>query len=239
MQCPKCGETSAASDYCDQCGSLLSAPSAPVAPIAPATPAATPAPAPSSAGDPPMVPSATQIPRAGTCSNCGSPRDVGESFCEVCGYDYQTGQLPNLPTPLVTTAASTASPTPPTRAWDLVVSADPALWKEFAHLRTEDIQVPSSSTVAIITGSVMIGRYSRSQNVNPDVDIRTLTGDPAVSARHARLDLRNGQWELVDLGSDNGTVCDDVSLEANRPVALSSGATIRIGAWTTCTLTSR
>jgi hypothetical protein len=238
MQCPKCGETSAASDYCDQCGSLLRAPSAPVAPsapIAPATPAATP----SSAGDPPMVPSATQIPRAGTCSNCGSPRDVGESFCEVCGYDYQTGQLPNLPTPLITTAASTASPTPPTRAWDLVVSVDPALWKEFAHLRTEDIQVPSSSTVAIITGSVLIGRYSRSQNVNPDVDIRTLTGDPAVSARHARLDLRNGQWELVDLGSDNGTVCGDLSLEANRPVALSSGAIIRIGAWTTCTLTSR
>jgi hypothetical protein len=240
MQCSKCGENSTAIDYCDQCGTRLGASA--VAPTTAGSGAsassAPPAPA-APVGDPPMVPSATQLPRAGTCSNCGSPRDVGESFCEVCGYDYQTGELPNLPAPLVSVPVTPGSPTTPTRAWDLAVRVDPKRWEEFAHLRSPDGPVPSATSIALITGSVMIGRLSRSQNVNPDVDLRALTQDPAVSARHARLDLRQGTWELVDLGSDNGTVCDDVSLEANRPVPVVSGSTIRVGAWTICTLTSR
>jgi uncharacterized Zn finger protein (UPF0148 family) len=228
MNCLKCGANSKATDYCDQCGSRLGAKVHKAA-------------APTSPADPPMVPSAAQLPSAGTCSNCGSPRAVGELFCEVCGFDYQTGQLPSAPKPLVSAPTTQAIRTEsaPQRAWDLVVSVDPVGWAEFAHLRSDNTPAPTSTSVALITGTVIVGRVSRSQNIRADVDLRELTHDPAVSARHARLDLRNGQWELIDLGSDNGTLCNDVSVSETTPIRVESGSVFRIGAWTVCTLTAR
>jgi FHA domain len=232
VNCLKCGANSKATDYCDQCGSRLGAKSGAKAPKA-ATPA--------SPADPPMVPSAAQLPSAGTCSNCGSPRAVGELFCEVCGFDYQTGQLPSAPKPLVSAPRTHAigNESTPQRAWDLVVSVDPVGWAEFAHLRSDHNPAPASTSVALITGTVIVGRASRSQNIRADVDLRELTHDPAVSARHARLDLRDGRWELVDLGSDNGTMCNDVSVSETTPIRVESGSVLRIGAWTVCTLTAR
>lgn len=68
VTCPQ-GHRSSATDYCDVCGE----------PIAPA------------AQTPPAPASGT--PR--TCPHCGSPGLPEALFCEICGYDFTTGQLPD------------------------------------------------------------------------------------------------------------------------------------------------
>jgi pSer/pThr/pTyr-binding forkhead associated (FHA) protein len=92
----------------------------------------------------------------------------------------------------------------------------------------------------VLSGAqVTIGRRSASRGIEPDVD---LTGqDPAVSSAHALLLARpDGGWDLVDVGSTNGTTLavDDGPIPPHRPVPLAEGAVIRLGAWTTITLTA-
>jgi pSer/pThr/pTyr-binding forkhead associated (FHA) protein len=61
-----------------------------------------------------------------------------------------------------------------------------------------------------------------------------------VSAAHALLVARSAGWDLVDLGSSNGTTLavEDGSIRPHTPVPLLDGAVIRLGAWTTITLTA-
>jgi len=52
--------------------------------------------------------------------------------------------------------------------------------------------------------------------------------DPSVSAEHALISQRSGQWCIEDLGSKNGTFVNDLPI--NQPVVLQTGDTITIGA---------
>jgi hypothetical protein len=51
--------------------------------------------------------------------------------------------------------------------------------------------------------------------------------DTHVSSYHARLDRRDGEWWLTDLGSRNGTRLNDVPI--TRPVPLAAGDLIGVG----------
>ena len=51
--------------------------------------------------------------------------------------------------------------------------------------------------------------------------------DSSASARHARLCQQNGRWWLEDLGSQGGTMLNDLPL--SRPTALVAGDIIGIG----------
>ncbi len=51
--------------------------------------------------------------------------------------------------------------------------------------------------------------------------------DPSVSSAHAKIQLREGIWILVDLGSTNGTFVDGERVSEEAPVA--PGAVIRFG----------
>jgi pSer/pThr/pTyr-binding forkhead associated (FHA) protein len=60
--------------------------------------------------------------------------------------------------------------------------------------------------------------------------------DAAVSQKHAHVywNTKETQWEIVDLGSSNGTFVDDVELhESSEARALKDGSTIKIGNQTT------
>ena len=84
-----------------------------------------------------------------------------------------------------------------------------------------------------------IGRRSRTRGTAPDIDLAGL--DPGVSATHALLVARpDGGWDLVDLGSTNGTTLavDDGPIRPHAPVPLADGAVIQLGAWTTITFTA-
>ena len=67
---------------------------------------------------------------------------------------------------------------------------------------------------------VIVGR-------NPPADF--VLDSTTVSRRHCRLDLRDGQLRLSDLGSTNGTFVNGVRLQ--EPVDLEDGATVGVGAY--------
>ena len=56
-----------------------------------------------------------------------------------------------------------------------------------------------------------------------------LRGDKYLSGRHAALSVRDGLVYITDLASSNGTFIEDKRIQANQPVALSSGDMVRIG----------
>jgi len=63
--------------------------------------------------------------------------------------------------------------------------------------------------------------------------------DPLSSRNHARIvqdtnSQGNSQYQLIDIGSSNGTFVDSQQLEPNRPCLLTKGSVIRIGTqeWT-------
>jgi FHA domain len=211
ITCNKCHGQSGSLDYCDQCGARLSTGTqVAAAPVAPTLTAA--------------------------CPNCQADRDADDVFCEICGYDFAAGTLPSMPTP-VAPFSPTVSVAP--KAWELVVAVDPARWEQQAALRSTGASSPAATTVQLVTGTVSIGRTSRSRNVHPDLDLAALTLDPAVSHRHALLTLRaDGMWEVVDLDSENGTTRNGVVV-TGQPSVLASGDRLDLGAWTTITILMR
>ena len=62
-----------------------------------------------------------------------------------------------------------------------------------------------------------VGRAS-----NNDLVIRS----QMVSKFHATFSVRDGQWELTDQGSSNGTFVDKGRLEPKRPVEVGNGSEI-------------
>ena len=58
--------------------------------------------------------------------------------------------------------------------------------------------------------------------------------DPAVSQKHGAITWNGERWQIVDLGSSNGTTVNDVELEEDgAPLSLSDGDVIMIGTDTT------
>src|ERR1700722_20188563 len=78
--CPK-GHESAEPDYCSECGAKIQ--NGAVAPVAPAE--AIPLPA----------------TTAQECPDCGTMREhSGVAFCEICGYNFNTGARGEVPPPM-------------------------------------------------------------------------------------------------------------------------------------------
>jgi pSer/pThr/pTyr-binding forkhead associated (FHA) protein/S1-C subfamily serine protease len=91
-----------------------------------------------------------------------------------------------------------------------------------AYLSLRD--VASDQVLVFETGEVRIGR---------DLDFElVVTGarSEVVSASHARLFQRGGQWWLEDSGSRNGTFLGDEQLAPGTPVRVAAGGVIRLGA---------
>lgn len=74
--------------------------------------------------------------------------------------------------------------------------------------------------IALAGETIVLGR-------SPEADVRI--DDGGVSREHARLLRTESGYEIQDRGSMNGTFVDDRRL-GGRPVALSEGQTIRLGA---------
>lgn len=237
--CPQ-GHTSSTDDFCDVCGEpIQGAPSE-----APATPGPLAAPTPGSTGAGAPAPVG-----AGTahkpCPNCQAQNAADALFCEDCGYDFATGQLPPpaaVPDPVsgvLVPPAGAASPAPPPNLagveWVAEVWVDPD-W--FGSQQAEGT-CPSSGlpTVVPLTGTeVLIGRRSKSRSLTPDIDC---TGDGAISHRHATLTLAGEQWSVEDLGSTNGTFVGQPDgtfpsdpIPAQQPHELADDERVYVGAWT-------
>lgn len=163
------------------------------------------------------------------CDNCGAVRDG--RFCEECGHDAAKPTIPRL------TAGS--------GEWSALICADKSWFDEVRQRNGPDakrLEFPQDfpERRVILSGRrLTIGRRSRSRGIEPDIDLSEPPADPGVSARHALLLARPGGWDLVDLDSTNGTTLGDITepVPPNTPVALAPGDRIKLGAWTTITIT--
>ncbi|MGH3701912.1 MAG: FHA domain-containing protein [Pseudonocardiaceae bacterium] len=214
--CPA-GHDSATTDYCDTCGT----------PLTGTNPAVTP---------------------AQQCAQCGATRDG--RFCEVCGHDATRPVDPlsaiALPGPgewaVAVPAVAVAGP----GEWSALVQADRSWFEEVRRRGGPDVatlEFPRYCPQRRFTLSgtqLAIGRRSQSRGVEPDIDLSGPPLDPGVSALHALLVARpDGGWGLVDLDSTNGTTLGDATdpVAPNTAVALAHGDRIKLGAWTTITVT--
>jgi hypothetical protein len=192
------------------------------------------------AGDPAATAALAAVaPAPLRCAACGEVRDG--RFCEVCGHDAGRPVSP---------AAAPEAPGPqdPSAAlWTAVVRADRE-WFDQVRARggsgAAALEFPRYCPQRrfVLSGSQLaIGRRSRSRGVEPEIDLSGPPLDPGVSTLHALLLPRpDGGWELVDLGSTNGTVEGDARtpITPNRPVQLTPGDEIKLGAWTKITVTA-
>ncbi|MGP4026191.1 FHA domain-containing protein [Actinomadura sp. 3N407] len=239
--CPS-GHTSEATDYCDVCGDLMDG--AQRAEFA--APAA--APAPESAPEAEAGPDKAASP---TCPHCGTPRSG--RFCEVDGYDFETGALHTArlsvaraarPRPLVP-SQRTSSPRLAPAGPSALIAADRAYFDMVIAQMGPDaaaLAFPPYSPerrVPLIGDQVRIGRRSTSRAILPEIDLSAPPEDPGVSHLHAVLLAQpDGTWHLVDPGSTNGTTVNGGTepIEVNTPVPMADGDRIHVGAWTTITL---
>jgi hypothetical protein len=137
-----------------------------------------------------------------------------------------------------------AAPVPAAPAvWHAVVRADPAWFAAVRRQQGAGAAGPEFPRYAperrhvLAADRVTIGRRSATRGTAPDIDLAGF--DPGVSAAHALLVARaDGGWDLVDLGSTNGTTLavDDGPIRPHVPVPLADGAVVRLGAWTTITV---
>ena len=106
----------------------------------------------------------------------------------------------------------------------------------------DEVQFPLGvppRTILMADSPVNIGRRSRSRGTNPEIDLAGPPEDPAVSAVHASLlPTDEGSWVLVDHGSTNGTYLNESvnPVPANRPLPITAGDRVYVGAWTRITL---
>ncbi|WP_328476731.1 FHA domain-containing protein [Actinoplanes sp. NBC_00393] len=201
--CPK-GHTSTESDFCDTCGARISSFSSPEpAPVEKSGPA---------------------------CPHCGAPRSGSARFCEDCGFDHHTGQIPQLTVPL---------PGPPPGDWTATVFADRAYFELNDADGVEFPADPPTRTIVLPPPQVRIGRKSSSKGTVPELDLSAPPADPGVSHNHALLTLNiDGAWLVSDLGSTNGTYINDEDrpLGAGQSRTLKDGDQVHVGVWTTITL---
>jgi hypothetical protein len=230
VRCPN-GHESSTDDFCDVCGEPIATSTASAA--SPASPAATAAPPSSLTLPEPPAKAATAVP--GTtqrCPNCGDENTPDALFCEECGYDFTTGQMPAAAAP--PPEGAPAAP-PPVADWVAEVWIDPD-W--FAAQEAEGGCATSGppDVVPIRGGAALIGRRSRTRSITPDIDC---TGDGAVSHRHAQLTRDHDRWFVEDLGSANGTyvgtpgdALPSTPLTPHQRHELDDGDRIYCGAWT-------
>jgi pSer/pThr/pTyr-binding forkhead associated (FHA) protein len=163
----------------------------------------------------PVAPPPPSEPPA--CRVCATP--LYGRFCERCGHD----------------SAAQAG-------WQAVVRADRARFEEARRQNGAGpaaLPFPHDAPTRRyeLSGERMaIGRSSsRTRATAPEIDLADL--DPGVSATHAELRARpDGGWDLVDLGSTNGTTVAGDPIPAHVPVPLAVGTVVRLGAWTTITV---
>jgi len=222
--CPK-GHASADADYCSECGAKILG----AAPAAQHDDEAIP------------LPATTAV----DCPDCGTTREnTGVAFCEICGYNFNTGARGEVPVampaavappaPVLPSAPAAPAPAAPVGTgvgWVVTVSVDPTLHKPGSPEPPAD--VPPFS-YAVKDPVSLIGRKSAARAIFPEI---ALDYDEAVSRRHALLQLTpEGALQLRDIGAANGTELNGAAIAPMVDHPLKDGDRITLGHWTRITV---
>ena len=228
VACPN-GHQSTDPEWCDTCGAKIGG--------APSAVPAQPASHGESASAPPT--SSSAAPPA-NCPHCNELNPADALFCEVCGYDFTTGQAP----PVATLPPPSASSAPVVSAvgWIAVVEVDQQWYALKGALADQPCPVASSSTVPLSNHTALIGRSSASRGLRPEI---ALDADTGVSLRHAQFVRDGDHLTIVDLSSTNGTYVVASGSEPDESVAalvpgvpaeLHDGDRVYVGAWSRLTV---
>ncbi len=120
----------------------------------------------------------------------------------------------------------TAAPT--SAGYEVVATPDPSVGPEVAGDRA--LVVPFDKD------ELLVGRRSDVRDIHPDV---ALDDDAGVSHRHAKLLRAGAAFEVVDLGSANGTLLNGAELAPGVRRPLVPGDVLQVGKWTTITVRPR
>jgi len=231
VTCPN-GHESTDPEWCDTCGAKIGGASAPAGSAAP--PAAT-----SAGTSPASAPPVGGAPTV-TCPHCNEINPADALFCEVCGYDFTTGQTPPGAAPITPSVAPV--PVSSSVSWIAVVEVDEQWYSLKGALADQPCPAASTSTIPLSNHTALVGRSSASRGLRPEV---ALDGDTGVSRRHAQF-VRDGDvLTVVDLSSTNGTYVvqaaaepteDTAALVPGVPTELHDGDRVYVGAWSRLTV---
>lgn len=188
------------------------------------------------------------------CENCETACGPDDVFCENCGYDFITGSLPteapvdgggqagevSLPA-----APSVLDPDEAAARIRVSIAVDRDYFDEVVNDGEIEFPdpVPAPTEIELFGAEIHIGRTSDSRAIHPDIDVADLTGDQAVSSRHAVLRGDDeGRYAITDVGSTNGTFIDVIESDAIEPgqsIDVTTGTAIYLGAWTRITVLDR
>jgi FHA domain len=230
--CPK-GHLSTELDYCSECGTKMLGDDS-SSPISAA----------------PINNLAAHATDTISCPACSAPHHADDGkFCEICGYNFSTGQAVDLSVATLTPPSPAVAPistetvkqvaanqdeqvSSPAQnisitGWQITIRIDPALATTLSPPAPVQvpIQIPLNKTTSLI------GRTSVAKGVMPDIP---LDFDDAVSHRHALLIVQaDGSLVVRDIGSSNGVQFQDDDLETMADVPLQHGDVFCLGHWTT------
>jgi FHA domain len=222
--CPK-GHLSTESDYCSECGVKIQTTSDLLGVVSsPSNP--------SNSLTTDQDPFSAAAPTGGiNCPACTAIHyDRDGNFCEICGYNFTTGQTADLPIVTLDPVPPPISPptgSPVLTSWSITIKIDPSL--ATAASPPAPTQDPIVLTLSQPTN--LIGRTSAVRNVSPEIP---LDFDDAVSQRHALLVIQpDGSLMIRDIGSSNGIQFKGQDLTVMADVPLQSGDMFSLGHWTT------
>ncbi len=128
--------------------------------------------------------------------------------------------------------------------WTAVVTVDREYYDHIQAVNDSDnesISFPGDlpeRRIPLLGTEVLIGRYSKSRGIDPEIDLGGDPRDPGVSRQHAKLvPAPDGTWTVVDLSTENGITVNGRDVPAGDSVALRPGDRIHLGAWTRITIT--
>ncbi len=215
--CPK-GHNSTEADFCSECGAKIMGVGITETPVTQ-----------------PIATSTATIP----CPDCTTPHEANSgNFCEICGYNFLTGNsggsafpppivpLPTSSTPISTIETAPILTAPAPIQWQVIISIDPSL----ATPASPPAPTQAPISIDLTNSTNLIGRTSVARAIHPEIPLDL---DDAVSSRHAILTLHpNGSLILRDIDSSNGTMVNGKDIAALVDVPLRSGDEITLGHWT-------
>jgi hypothetical protein len=228
--CPQCG-TARSGRFCESCGFDFDARGAPGGTAAARA-------VHGGDGDGAAEAGAAGQPGSGPPGSAGQAAAPGERAPAPGGPTAARGRHAAAPG-----EAAPAPGGPAPQMWTAVVASDRAYFEEVIAAGGPD--APALTFPAYcperrfrLTGPEMrIGRRSVSQGLEPEIDLTGPPTDPGVSRMHAVLIAEpDGNWVILDPGSENGTFVNGTEIAAGERRPLRDGDRIHIGAWTLITV---
>ena len=182
-------------------------------------------------------------------ANCPSGHEsADDDFCDVCGFaigpmDVRGTAPATVPRPVIPAPQAPRPSTPSGAVWTAVVSADRAYY--------DSVQATSGPGAGGISfpvhcpqrrfrlagAEVRVGRLSADSGIDPEIDLTGPPADPGVSRLHAVLIPEpDGTWAILDPGSENGTLVNNIEIATDRRIRLRDGDRVHLGAWTVLTI---